>query len=215
MSGWFAELLGQLRLLALQLGQLGLLLLDERVRQDGREVSSAVAVVLQRPDLVVRRFLLDPLGLGARDRARSGRPASARRCSAAPRARRRRSARGSAAARLSLASTCLRCSPRRCAEPVGRFLRRRELELEVLLDVRAAPARWRRSRPERRSRRLRTPRPPGGCCGSARPSGSSRKRSSDLRLRRGFVGRRRLDRLRRPEQARDERDRRPHGICRR
>ena len=47
----------------------------------------------------------------------------------------------------SLASTCLRCSPSRSPEPVRRFLRRHELELEVLLDVRLAPARWRPAPP--------------------------------------------------------------------
>ena len=64
MSGWFgAELVGQLRLLPLQVRQLALLLLDEGVRQDRRERVERRPIVLQRRELVVQRLLLDPLGL--------------------------------------------------------------------------------------------------------------------------------------------------------
>ncbi len=46
----------------LQLGELPLELLDERVREDGREGVERRAVVLDRLDLVVERLLLEPLG---------------------------------------------------------------------------------------------------------------------------------------------------------
>ena len=62
------ELLGELCLLTLQLGDLPLLLLDERVREDGRERVEGVAIVLQPAKLVVRRFLLDAFGLRPRHR---------------------------------------------------------------------------------------------------------------------------------------------------
>jgi hypothetical protein len=57
------ELVRQLGLLTLQFSQLGLLLLDELVRQNRRNRIERDAVVLDGPNLVVCGFLLDALGL--------------------------------------------------------------------------------------------------------------------------------------------------------
>src|SRR5882762_8992511 len=65
------ELFRELRLLPLQLRQLALLLLDEGVRQDRRERVERGPVLLKRAHLLVERFLLDPLGLGAREDRKS------------------------------------------------------------------------------------------------------------------------------------------------
>ena len=59
-----AELVRELRLLPLQLGELALLLLDELIRQNRRHRVEGRPVALNRLDLAVRRFLLDALGLG-------------------------------------------------------------------------------------------------------------------------------------------------------
>ena len=88
-----------------------------------------------RAQLLVQRFLLDPLGLRLASPRRSGRPASARRCSRDPRARWRRSARGTAAAWLRPPRpACAARASRSPSQSLASF-DADELVLEVLLDV--------------------------------------------------------------------------------
>ena len=122
-------------LLALKIGQLPLLLLDERVRNDRRKSIQRRTIALELKNLVVGGFLLDPLGFCSRDcgiqvgqllddnvllflqRNRIGLLAVALH---------------RLLARLDLPALLGQPFP----EPVGRFLRRQELELEILVDVR-------------------------------------------------------------------------------
>ena len=185
-----AELLRQLRLLPLQVGELGLLLLDEAIRQNRRERCRG------------RRGRSAGCGSGCRPLP-SG---CARSWPSSPRAFRSasfwttmfcRSSRDTESvcsryrcSACSLVSTCFRCSASAPPEPVGGLLRRQELEFEVLLDVLLGQA-FATVAARGGIGTTGTSHRPAGCCGRARPSGAARSdRSSGLRLR--FVRRRGL-----------------------
>ena len=129
-----SELVGKLRLLPLQVGDCRLLLLDERVRQDRRNRVERGAIVLHGLDLVVRRLLLDPLGL----RARHGRVQVGQLLHDDVLPLFERHGVGLLAVALQRLLAHFHLLPllrQTLAEPVGRLLRCEKLELEVLLDV--------------------------------------------------------------------------------
>ena len=129
-----AQLLRECRFFALQGGELGLELLNHRIVQHDRQGVRARGVVAQRRELPVQRFGVDPLRLGAgRGAAQFGQALGDDVLLL-----RKRDVGVLLAVLLQRHLACPHLRPlfgQPGVQPVGRFLRRVQLDVEVLLDV--------------------------------------------------------------------------------
>ena len=154
-------------------------------------MSSAAGSFSSARSCVVHRLLLDPLGLRPRHRGVQVGQLLHDDVLRGPRARSRRSARGTAAASPRPPRPACAARPSRSPSQSLRVLRRRELELEVLLDVglreRVGDVR-RQRRIGRAELHVHEP-----AVADRRDRQVAQERVDRLRLRRRLVGRRRLD----------------------